>query len=46
VSSQMAALLPQGRLPTMEGVGHLSNLESPEAFDAALLEHLTACGVI
>jgi 3-oxoadipate enol-lactonase len=45
VSAEMAGLIPQGRLETIEGVGHLSNLEAPEAFDAALLEHLTACGV-
>jgi pimeloyl-ACP methyl ester carboxylesterase len=46
VSAEMAGLIPQGRLQTIEGVGHLSNLEAPEAFDAALLEHLTACGLI
>ena len=46
VSAETAGLLPQGRLQMIEGVGHLSNLEAPEAFDAALLEHLTACGVI
>jgi 3-oxoadipate enol-lactonase len=45
VSGEMAGLIPQGRLQTIEGVGHLSNLEAPEAFDAALLEHLTACGI-
>jgi pimeloyl-ACP methyl ester carboxylesterase len=41
----MAGLIPQGRLETIEGVGHLSNLEAPEAFDAALLEHLAASGL-
>ena len=45
VSAEMAGLLPRGRLQTIEGVGHLSNLEAPDAFDAALLEHLTACGL-
>jgi 3-oxoadipate enol-lactonase len=45
ISAEMAGLLPQGRLETIEGVGHLSNLEAPEAFDAALLEHLAACGL-
>ncbi len=40
ISAEMAGLIPQGRLETIEGVGHLSNLEAPEAFDAALLEHL------
>jgi len=46
VSAEMAGLIPQGRLQTIEGVGHLSNLEAPEAFDAALLEHLRVCGLI
>jgi pimeloyl-ACP methyl ester carboxylesterase len=45
VSAVMAGLIPQGRLQTIEGVGHLSNVEAPEAFDAALLEHLSACGI-
>ena len=45
ISAEMAGLIPQGRLETIEGVGHLSNLEAPEAFDAALLEHLAACGL-
>jgi pimeloyl-ACP methyl ester carboxylesterase len=45
ISAEMAGLIPQGRLETIEGVGHLSNLEAPEAFDAALLEHLGAIGL-
>ncbi|MGA9160699.1 MAG: alpha/beta fold hydrolase [Actinomycetota bacterium] len=45
VSAEMAGLIPRGRLETIEGAGHLSNLEAPEAFDAALLEHLAACGI-
>ena len=45
VSAEMAGLIPQGRLQTIEGVGHLSNLEAPEAFDATLLEHLRVCGL-
>jgi pimeloyl-ACP methyl ester carboxylesterase len=45
VSAEMAGLIPQGHLQTIEGVGHLSNLEAPEAFDAALLEHLRVCGL-
>jgi pimeloyl-ACP methyl ester carboxylesterase len=45
VSGEMAGLIPQARLQTVEGVGHLSNLEAPEAFDEALLEHLTVCGL-
>ena len=45
VSAEMAGRIPQGRLQTIEGVGHLSNLEAPESFDAALLEHLRVCGL-
>jgi 3-oxoadipate enol-lactonase len=45
ISAEMAGLIPQGRLETIEGVGHLSNLEAPEAFDAALLEHLATSGL-
>jgi pimeloyl-ACP methyl ester carboxylesterase len=45
ISAEMAGLIPRGRLETIEGAGHLSNLEAPEAFDAALLEHLAASGL-
>jgi 3-oxoadipate enol-lactonase len=45
ISAEMAGLIPQGRLETIEGAGHLSNLEAPEAFDAALLEHLATSGL-
>ncbi|HEY3213871.1 MAG TPA: alpha/beta fold hydrolase [Actinomycetota bacterium] len=45
ISAEMAGLIPQGRFETIEGAGHLSNLEAPEAFDAALLEHLAASGL-
>ena len=45
ISAEMAGLIPHGRLETIEGAGHLSNLEAPEAFDAALMEHLAACGL-
>jgi pimeloyl-ACP methyl ester carboxylesterase len=45
ISAEMAGLIPQGRLETIEGAGHLSNLEAPKAFDAALLEHLAASGL-
>jgi len=45
VAAEMAGLIPHGRLQTIDGVGHLSNLEAPEAFDAALLEHLRVCGL-
>ena len=45
ISAEMAGLIPRGRLETIEGAGHLSNVEAREAFDAALLEHLAACGL-
>lgn len=46
VSSEMAARIPGARLEVLEGVGHLSNLEAPEAFDRLLLEHLASRGLV
>jgi pimeloyl-ACP methyl ester carboxylesterase len=40
VMRQMAAAIVQGRYAEMSGIGHLMNLEAPEAFDALLLEFL------
>ncbi len=34
--------LPQAEWAQLEGAGHLANLEAPEAFAAAVLEHLAA----
>lgn len=45
VTAEMAGLIPGARLETIEGVGHLSNVEAPAAFDAAMLEHLRLCGM-
>lgn len=45
VSVDMASRIPEARLETLEGVGHLTNIEAPEAFNRLLLEHLDACGV-
>jgi pimeloyl-ACP methyl ester carboxylesterase len=45
VSAEMAGSIPQARLETLEGVGHLSNLEAPETFNTLLREHLAACGI-
>jgi 3-oxoadipate enol-lactonase len=45
VSVEMAAGIPGVRLEILDGVGHLSNLEAPAAFDRLLGEHLAACGV-
>ena len=43
VSAEMAEQIPNARLETIEGAGHLSNLEAPEAFNRLLLDHLAAC---
>jgi pimeloyl-ACP methyl ester carboxylesterase len=45
VASEMAAGIAGTRLEVLDGVGHLTNLEAPEAFDRLLLEHLAACGI-
>jgi pimeloyl-ACP methyl ester carboxylesterase len=45
VSSEMATRIPDARLEILERVGHLSNLEAPETFNAVLLQHLAACGL-
>lgn len=45
VSAAMAAQIPRARLETIDGVGHISNLEAPEAFGRLLWEHVAACGV-
>ena len=36
----MASAIPNARLEVIRGAGHLSNLEQPQAFNAALLEFL------
>jgi pimeloyl-ACP methyl ester carboxylesterase len=45
VSAQMASGIAGARLETIEGVGHLTNLEAPDTFDRLLLEHLAVCGL-
>lgn len=44
VTATIAERVPDGRLATIEGAGHLSNVERPEIFDALVLEHARACG--
>jgi 3-oxoadipate enol-lactonase len=39
-SHLMAELIPNARLEVIEGVGHMSNMEAPERFNAALLSFL------
>ena len=36
----IAGAIPSARLEVIRGAGHLSNLEQPQAFNAALLEFL------
>jgi pimeloyl-ACP methyl ester carboxylesterase len=45
VSAEMAGSIRDARLETIDGVGHISNLEAPETFTTLLVEHLTACGI-
>jgi pimeloyl-ACP methyl ester carboxylesterase len=42
VAAEMAARMPNARLEVLPGAGHLSNLEAPEAFNAALISFLEA----
>jgi 3-oxoadipate enol-lactonase len=44
-TAPMAGEIPDGELVTLEGAGHLSNLEAPGAFDEAIRELLVRCGV-
>jgi 3-oxoadipate enol-lactonase len=44
-TSPMASQIPGARLETIEGAGHLSNLEAPEEFNRLLREHLERCGI-
>lgn len=44
-SAAMAAQIPGARLETIDGVGHLTNLEAPATFDRLLGEHLATCGL-
>jgi 3-oxoadipate enol-lactonase len=45
ISAEMARGIPGARLEILDGVGHLSNIEAPEAFDELLLDHLARCGL-
>jgi hypothetical protein len=41
--ARMAAKIPDAQFLLLPGLGHLPNLEAPEAFDAAMLDFL--CGL-
>jgi pimeloyl-ACP methyl ester carboxylesterase len=45
ITAEMAGQIPGARLQTIEGAGHLSNVEGSDAFAEALLEHLELCGI-
>jgi 3-oxoadipate enol-lactonase len=45
ITAEMAGQIPGARLQTIEGAGHLSNVEGSDAFSEALLEHLEFCGI-
>jgi pimeloyl-ACP methyl ester carboxylesterase len=45
VSVEMGEKILGARIETLEGVGHLSNLEAPDAFNALLIDHLAASGL-
>jgi 3-oxoadipate enol-lactonase len=45
ISAEMARGIPGARFETIDGAGHLSNVDAPEAFDALLLDHLGRCGL-
>jgi 3-oxoadipate enol-lactonase len=45
ITAEMAGQIPGARLQTIEGAGHLSNVEGSDAFSEALLEHLEVCGI-
>jgi 3-oxoadipate enol-lactonase len=44
-SLSMAAAIPGASTELIAGVGHLTNLEAPEAFNGALRRHVEACSL-
>ena len=44
-SLAMAEAIPNARTATLDGVGHLTNLEAADEFSTLLGEHLEACGL-
>ncbi|HXF35579.1 MAG TPA: alpha/beta fold hydrolase [Actinomycetota bacterium] len=46
LSAPMATAIPAASLEVLDDAGHLSNLEAPEAFTRALVEHLERCGLL
>jgi pimeloyl-ACP methyl ester carboxylesterase len=46
VTSPIADLIPDATLETIDGAGHLSNMEAPGEFTMLLERHLTVCGLL
>jgi pimeloyl-ACP methyl ester carboxylesterase len=46
VTAPMAEQIPGATLETIEGAGHLSNIEAPGEFTLLLERHLTICGLL
>jgi len=46
ITRPIAEQVPGATLEVIEGAGHLSNLEAPEAFNRALRAHLVRCGAL
>lgn len=45
VSAPMSQRIPDAELAVIEGAGHLTSMEAPEAFNHLLVEHVQRCGV-
>jgi 3-oxoadipate enol-lactonase len=45
IAVEMGRGIPGARIETLDGAGHLSNVEVPDEFDALVLEHLARCGL-
>jgi pimeloyl-ACP methyl ester carboxylesterase len=46
VTAPMADRIPDATLETIDGAGHLSNMEAPGEFTLLLERHLTICGLL
>lgn len=46
ITKRMTEALPNARYEVIEGAGHLSNLEQPDAFNELLHDHLVRCGLL
>lgn len=43
IAQAMAAAIPGARLTVLDGAGHISNIEAPDAFEEALADFLEVC---